>query len=153
MIQEIFSVSFISRSFIGIQINNHHTLYQYVTERHPKSKISSFPIESILSMRLSRNNTIFTEVGQWRTTDEPDLLLISCRLLLLLPALTFSHAYCCSNTVPSFHWLPLHMLLHSIFVLLSLPCFTVHGALSSRGTSLHSFPGSKWKVIVLDHKN
>lgn len=64
MIQEIFSISFISRSFIGIQVNNHHTLYQYVTERHPKSKISSFPKESILSMWLSLNNTIFTE-GWW----------------------------------------------------------------------------------------
>lgn len=102
MIQEIFNISFFIKIFICIQVNNHHTLYQYVTERHPKNKISGFLTGSIHSLWLSQNNTIYTENGEryeyngWNNYWWVDLLFVACKLLLLPPALSSVLSRCFS---------------------------------------------------------
>lgn len=102
MIREIFNISFFIKIFICIQVNNHHTLYQYVTERHPKNKISGFLTGSIHSLWLSQNNTIYTENGEryecngWNNYWWVDLLFVSCKLLLLPPALSSVLSHCFS---------------------------------------------------------
>lgn len=93
---------FFIKIFICIQVNNHHTLYQYVTERHPKNKISGFLTGSIHSLWLSQNNTIYTENGEryeyngWNNYWWVDLLFVACKLLLLPPALSSVLSRCFS---------------------------------------------------------
>ena len=106
MIQEIFGVSFISRSSFCIQVNNLHTLYQYVTERHPKTpkSLASWQ-EEFFPCGCRRRHCIYREWGMMM-----EQLLMSGFITLLL-RVAASTASPVSHTVVSRRLLPVLLLL------------------------------------------